>query len=50
MSLKETVAESEISVVQTVIESVLFDGCFGRPRMLESLAGCLTKLCASDFY
>ena len=50
MSLKETVAEPEISVLQAVIEFVLFDGCFGRSRMLESLAACLTELCASEFY
>ena len=32
-------------LVVTVLTSSLV-----RPRMLESLAGCLTELCASDFY
>ena len=30
MTVKETVVESVISVLQVVIEFVLFDGCFGK--------------------
>ena len=43
MSVKETVIESVVSVLQAVIEFVLFDGSFGRVMNLILIQTIATK-------